>query len=271
MPPFFYLMSRYFKLFTTFFYTLTSILALLFLSDLFIHRSFSLQRTTSHWFDPNVTSVYLIVFFFLGFCRIKEPLLKLNKALFLIVCLIVVLSAQSNEALVITLIFGLFEIVKNLKQRISIVICFATFFVIEWTRLQRDFDIRISIYKTTLKILSAHPLGIGLDHFPNQFALFRTQSYLSLKGNMVLEVDPHNLILGIICYFGFIFGSILLVLLIHFFVKTWRDHSNLRILISIFGIHTFIGINSFFINSLFGICFGLLARHSNTRNEPKVV
>ena len=250
-----------------FLFSLVAIMDGIFLLDLALHSpTFNLHG--SDWFNPNVAGLF-IVLSTLFLREIKQA--KSNRNLTLISSLLILFSiilAGSTEVFLVGTMILLLELYSKLGKRIFLAILpILLSLPFLYSDISRQFQIRLEILKTSLRIVAENPQGIGFSNFHTEFEKYRTPGYIALKGLRNVEVDPHNLILAIVMTFGFIVGFLIIGLLVLIsLVAIQRDKFSIFVL-GILAFHSVTGVNSFFINSIGSFLIGRLAFTRFTSSE----
>lgn len=220
--------------------------------DLIIHSSsiFLNLRKPTYWFDPNVSGVFFI---FVYLFHRNTHVIRNKKINLVLTFLLYGLIFLSRSIEAIFLLFLIFYSSKAKKLFLFLITIFFSFiFYLNRQEIIRSIKIRLAINHITLLIIGNIKKGIGIGNYSNFFPNFRTFEYILLKGTSIIENDPHNLILNLFCTFGVVVGFILLFALIYFFVEYFKKTRDLSVLL-IYGLHSLVGINSMFINSIFGV------------------
>jgi O-antigen ligase len=257
-------------------YLVSAVVALLFVDlvinpqifkDTFLHDSLF----HGSWFNPNVASVALAIFTFLIPSTLTFELSKTksitisSRYLDFLLFVAMILSAS---------IIGLFVFALSLLSRyrqwlvsnkvfgIIALLATATFIYLKLDHITKSFEVRISIWRSAIRMLENNFLfGIGPGNFKHFFLEYREEKLLVLKEKDLIQIDPHNIILNSLLSFGFVATTTIIVLLIYLLVrqlKTYRNDISLAILLFTFLAQAMINVNSVFVNSVFAFTYVLL-------------
>jgi len=261
-------------------YFVCAVVALLFV-DLVVNpqifKGTFLQESLFHgsWFNPNVTSVALAIFTFLIPATLTLELSE-NKSitissryLDLIVLVAIILSASIIGLFVFLLsIFSRYRqiLFSNKAYGVAALLAIATFTYLKLDHISRSIEVRLSIWRSAIRMLESNFLfGIGPGNFKHFFLEYRENKLTILKNKDLIQVDPHNLILNSLLSFGFLATIVLIVLVIYLLarqLKTYRSDISLAILLFTFFAQAMINVNSVFVNSIFAFTYVLL-KHRN--------
>ena len=250
-------------------YFICAVVALLFV-DLVVNpqifKGTFLQESLFHgsWFNPNVTSVALAIFTFLIPATLTLELSE-NKSitissryLDLIVLVAIILSASIIGLFVFLLsIFSRYRqwLINNKVYGLAALLATTTFTYLKLEHISRSIEIRLSIWRSAIRMLESNFLfGIGPGNFKHFFLEYRENELTVLKNKDLIQVDPHNLILNSLLSFGFLATTALIVLVIYLLarqLKTYRSDVSLTILLIAFFAQAMINVNSVFVNSVF--------------------
>ena len=250
-------------------YFVCAVVALLFV-DLVVNpqifKGTFLQESLFHgsWFNPNVTSVALAIFTFLIPTTLTLEL-SANKSitissryLDLIVLVALILSASIIGLFVFLLsIFSRYRqwLINNKVYGLAALLATTTFTYLKLEHISRSIEIRLSIWRSAIRMLESNFLfGIGPGNFKHFFLEYRENELTDLKNKDLIQVDPHNLILNSLLSFGFLATTALIVLVIYLLarqLKTYRSDVSLTILLIAFFAQAMINVNSVFVNSVF--------------------
>ena len=238
-----------------------------FLQDALFHGS---------WFNPNVTSVALAIFTFLIPATLTLELSE-NKSitissryLDLIVLVAIILSASIIGLFVFLLsIFSRYRqmLFSNKAYGVAVLLAIATFTYLKFDHISRSIEIRLSIWRSAIRMLESNFLfGIGPGNFKHFFLEYRENKLTILKNKDLIQVDPHNLILNSLLSFGLLATIVFIVLVIYLLarqLKTYRSDISLAILLFTFFAQAMINVNSVFVNSVFAFTYVLLKYRSD--------
>ena len=250
-------------------YFVCAVVALLFVDLVVNPQIFEgtfLQESLFHgsWFNPNVTSVALAIFTFLIPTTLTLEL-SANKSitissryLDLIVLVALILSASIIGLFVFLLsIFSRYRqwLINNKVYGLAALLATTTFTYLKLEHISRSIEIRLSIWRSAIRMLESNFLfGIGPGNFKHFFLEYRENELTVLKNKDLIQVDPHNLILNSLLSFGFLATTALIVLVIYLLarqLKTYRSDVSLTILLIAFFAQAMINVNSVFVNSVF--------------------
>ena len=250
-------------------YFVCAVVALLFVDLVVNPQIFEgtfLQESLFHgsWFNPNVTSVALAIFTFLIPTTLTLEL-SANKSitissryLDLIVLVAIILSASIIGLFVFLLsIFSRYRqwLLNNKVYGLAALLATTTFTYLKLEHISRSIEIRLSIWRSAIRMLESNFLfGIGPGNFKHFFLEYRENELTVLKNKDLIQVDPHNLILNSLLSFGFLATTTLIVLVIYLLarqLKTYRSDVSLTILLFAFFAQAMINVNSVFVNSVF--------------------
>ena len=250
-------------------YFVCAVVALLFVDLVVNPQIFEgtfLQESLFHgsWFNPNVTSVALAIFTFLIPTTLTLEL-SANKSitvssryLDLIVLVAIILSASIIGLFVFLLsIFSRYRqwLINNKVYGLAALLATTTFTYLKLEHISRSIEIRLSIWRSAIRMLESNFLfGIGPGNFKHFFLEYRENELTVLKNKDLIQVDPHNLILNSLLSFGFLATTALIVLVIYLLarqLKTYRSDVSLTILLIAFFAQAMINVNSVFVNSVF--------------------
>jgi O-antigen ligase len=261
-------------------YFVCAVVALLFV-DLVVNpqifKGTFLQESLFHgsWFNPNVTSVALAMFTFLIPATLTLELSE-NKSitissryLDLIVLVAIILSASIIGLFVFLLsIFSRYRqiLFSNKAYGVAVLLAIATFTYLKFDHISRSIEIRLSIWRSAIRMLESNFLfGIGPGNFKHFFLEYRENKLTILKNKDLIQVDPHNLILNSLLSFGLLATIVFIVLVIYLLarqLKTYRSDILLAILLFTFFAQAMINVNSVFVNSVFAFTYVLLKYRS---------
>jgi O-antigen ligase len=262
-------------------YFVCAVVALLFV-DLVVNpqifKGTFLQESLFHgsWFNPNVTSVALAMFTFLIPATLTLELSE-NKSitissryLDLIVLVAIILSASIIGLFVFLLsIFSRYRqiLFSNKAYGVAVLLAIATFTYLKFDHISRSIEIRLSIWRSAIRMLESNFLfGIGPGNFKHFFLEYRENKLTILKNKDLIQVDPHNLILNSLLSFGLLATIVFIVLVIYLLarqLKTYRSDILLAILLFTFFAQAMINVNSVFVNSVFAFTYVLLKYRSD--------
>ena len=263
-------------------YFVSAIVALLFV-DLVVNpqifKDTFLQDSLFHgsWFNPNVTSVALAIFTFLipstltlELTRTKSITIS-SRYLDCLVLVAVILSASIIGLFVFLL--SMFSRYRQLLTSNKVVGSIAllvttTFFYLNLDHIIKSFEVRLSIWRSAIRMLESNFLfGIGPGNFKHFFLEYRENELTVLKNKDLIQVDPHNIILNSLLSFGFLATLSLVVLTIYLLarqMKTNQEDISLLILLFTFFAQAMINVNSVFVNSIFAFTYVVM---KYTRNQ----
>ena len=263
-------------------YFVSAIVALLFV-DLVVNpqifKDTFLQDSLFHgsWFNPNVTSVALAIFTFLipstltlELTRTKSITIS-SRYLDCLVLVAVILSASIIGLFVFLL--SMFSRYRQLLTSNKVVGSIAllvttTFFYLNLDHIIKSFEVRLSIWRSAIRMLESNFLfGIGPGNFKHFFLEYREDELTVLKNKDLIQVDPHNIILNSLLSFGFLATLSLVVLTIYLLarqMKTNQEDISLLILLFTFFAQAMINVNSVFVNSIFAFTYVVM---KYTRNQ----
>ena len=226
----------------------------------FLHERFFRES----WFNPNVSSVALALFTFL-IPRILTFDLSKNKS-------VVIYSKYLDVVLLVAIILsasiiGLFtfsisilvryrnEFQNNKLLRNGTLLLAFVFTILNISHLRNSIEVRLSIWRSALRMLSDHLFfGVGPGNFRHFFLEYREEKLTILKRKDLIQIDPHNLILNLLLSFGLIATLLLITMFLLYAIKTKKVSHKLEyphILLIVFLIQAMVNVNSFLINSIF--------------------
>ena len=230
----------------------------------FLHKRFFHES----WFNPNVSSVALALFTFLIPRILTFDLSKNNsvviysKYLDVVLFVAIILSAS---------IIGLFtfslsilvryrnEFYNNKLLRNGTLLLAFVFTIFNISHLRNSIEVRLSIWRSALRMLNDHLLfGVGPGNFRHFFLEYREDKLTILKNRDLIQIDPHNLILNLLLSFGLIATLLLITMFLLYAIKTKKVSHKLEyphILLIVFLIQAMVNVNSFLINSIFVLRF----------------
>ena len=244
-----------------------------------IFKDTFLQDSLFHgsWFNPNVTSVALATFTFLipstltlELTRTKSITIS-SRYLDCLVLVAVILSASIIGLFVFLL--SMFSRYRQLLTSNKVVGSIAllvttTFFYLNLDHIIKSFEVRLSIWRSAIRMLESNFLfGIGPGNFKHFFLEYRENELTVLKNKDLIQVDPHNIILNSLLSFGFLATLSLVVLTIYLLarqMKTNQEDISLLILLFTFFAQAMINVNSVFVNSIFAFTYVVM---KYTRNQ----
>ena len=214
------------------------------------------------WFNPNVSSVALALFSFLIPKTLTVEITKFKSIIVsshyfdFVIFFAVVLSSS---------IIGLFAFLISIFARNrawffdnkvhsgGILLAVTSFLVLNFGHLSKSIEIRLSIWRSALRMLEQHLLyGIGPGKFKQFFLEYREDKLTVIKGRDLIQIDPHNLLLNLLLSFGIF--STLAILSFATFLLT-RRKLNLTelesLIIFTFFAQSMINVNSTIVNSFF--------------------
>jgi O-antigen ligase len=243
--------------------------------DTFLHENLF----HGSWFNPNVASVALALFTFLipstltlDFTDTKSITI-LSRYLDCLVLIAIIFSAS---------IIGLFVFLLSMFSRyrklladnkvfgLMAMFVITTFTYLSLNHITKSLEIRLSIWRSAIRMLEGHLLfGIGPGNFKYFFLDFRENELIILKSKDLIQIDPHNVVLNSLLSFGLVATLGILILIIYFLVnqyKTYQSDKSLIILLVTFLAQAMINVNSVIVNSIFAFTFAVL----KSRNVEQV-